>query len=403
MRIFTILFTCSVLLISNTPSKAERLEHRNLMYPNWEEYNALGYFAKLFDNHRWSLKTQQGMERFFGMCHSTNRTVNYERARLHYNDRFHEIQSDDQAKDIQNLADIQQNSPLKNWPSFYQRDKEQVFKNSTVYKEPCDQLIKVAYQYDRKWYAHERARKKEQNKKNKETWIRQFVPNNDDKFDTIMNGHNIHIPHKYVSPHLRRRDDPKNVDISVIFTLADVLDESELEPEMQDYVIRGVVTPIESRGTPFNSVRKCPEENIDQRYCKRNRLHMRIAKRYMHCVSDLPNEFEVYAEFWQKRNCTFHDSVKKRYPDLNDMYDQNLDLFRFSNSSFIGGTLEFPEYRFWCRGQKNKFCTSEIGVKQGIGIRYTIPMQALPYHRKIHQSISDILSSFIGDKLNPGQ
>ena len=114
MRILTILFTCSVLLISNTPSKAERLEYINLIYPYWEEYNALGYFAKLFDNHRWSLKTEKGMERFFGMCDTTNRIVNYERARLHYNDRFHEIQSDDQAKDIQNLAGIQQNSPLKN-------------------------------------------------------------------------------------------------------------------------------------------------------------------------------------------------------------------------------------------------------------------------------------------------
>jgi len=185
--------------------------------------------------------------------------------------------------------------------------------------------------------------------------------------------------------------------------LEDLFEESELGSEEANIVIRGTISPFDKEKKLLTGTRECPDYGIDQRYCMRTHLHMNILEHYMNCLSDLPNEFEVYAEYWQKKNCDLKDSIKGAYSSKQDIFDKNLGLYNLFGNKFVGGDLDFPEYLFWCSGLERQHCSSEIILESGVGIYYSIPKNLLPKHKQIHQSISNILNSFIGDKLNPAQ
>lgn len=409
MRFFLSLYTCSIIITFTSLAFAERLEYSNEfyksvyqkvhnIYTSWNDYESARDFTKKRSEQAYDDVFGTNSEHFlFELCHSTMDVVNYERARLHFNNKFNEIKSKEHEEDIKHLANTQ-HWLLKSTPSSAMTNSSKfrdyiLMNDFSKYEDNCDLLIKATYEYDRKWFFHERLRQKKERKSTQRSWYNSFVQNSDDKFDTIINEHNIHIPRKYIASKPKRPDHPVKNRPKLTFPITDILDQTKInsiDPSLE------IKASLKEFAFPLYGLRKCPSNYYDLRYCDRSILQMLIIENYMQCSSNYPEEFETYAEYWQKENCELTSNAKERYSDISNSYDSKLELYNILDNKFIAGDPKFPDYMLSCKKQR---CSSEILSDKGILLKYYIPESLLPHHRHIHEGVTKLLNSFIGAHL----
>lgn len=112
----------------------------------------------------------------------------FEMGKLHYNDLYHEIESEEQAADIKSLYD-----------AYYElrvARSQQDF--SVLTPKACREAAAQWLAYDNKWYADKRAAEKQRIQEQREEWASQITDTGPGVWDGVMGGIFLHIPREYI-------------------------------------------------------------------------------------------------------------------------------------------------------------------------------------------------------------
>ena len=307
--------------------------------------------------------------------------------KLKYNDKFHDLKSEEQAQDIRDLQEALKNAK-GNWFEF----------NSV-----CKEKIRLWLAYDQKWYREAREQLHRDREAQRAAWSRQVVDTGKDVWDGVMRGVHISIPREYIYFGSREKDGYSQ-DMNLQFFYPDMT--AYPQPGSDQTNRRTNIGGLLSEAWPVT--RPCfGFENKTQ--CTQHPADGPFVADYLDCYNLTAHKdgTPIYAKWL--RFCGYSEGSTL---NLEPEFDEEVDMWRLGKAGYFEGDPEFPDYWFICEKPTsledantkwNRTCRAGIAIGDRLDFIFIFPRHLFWQHREIHERVKAKIESFIVPTPNAAQ
>lgn len=303
-----------------------------------------------------------------------------------FNHIFHELISEDQIPEIATL-------------------KKKIDLHECGTQSGSLEIFKLWVAYDEKWYAKIRGEKEAEKERLIEQWKSEIVPNNDDKWDGVINGIFLSIPRNHIWFGSHNPDGYQKA-MNLQFFYPDM----EARPT-EGSNVRGPTNIAGVLKAEFSLTLPCfGFEGKSE--CTRKSFHVSFITKYLDCYGYKKIKEDAdrpYRGIWQ-RQCGFMENYEF---DKQPFFDEDLQMWRIGDAGYYKGDPEFPDEWFICKKPKDfkdattlrqNQCYSAMSFGHGLSFSYTYPRHLFWEQQEVHHRIKKKIESFvvkITDERNP--
>ncbi|MGH1404350.1 MAG: hypothetical protein ACRBDL_08900 [Alphaproteobacteria bacterium] len=292
--------------------------------------------------------------------------IHVETGKVLYRDMFHQIESDEQVKEIEILREKVQGT------------------------DDCIEKMRLIVDYDKKWYREKREKDIKAREDLWKFWASQVKDTGAENYDIVMEGTAFAIPRKYIWFGSRKKDGHA-ISLNLQFFYPDMTAQPSQYPDFAE-----LKTNI--GGTldfDFPVTRPCIGVE-GKEFCTSNY----VTRSFVNSSSKVKEKRGMpgynYLSAW----------TGKREPKDEHLFNEELQMMSVYNGSralFYEGNYLFPDYWFTCRqypivkegGKIKGICTSHVMILDKVAFNYSFPRHLYLKHREIRDAVRAKIQSFI--------